>query len=86
MFASVDVQPTETCVSDLGAVFDPQTMICAGGDGTDACQGDSGGPLVDQKGNLIGITSSGIGCAQAGHPGIYTWVGKYLDWIKAHVQ
>jgi secreted trypsin-like serine protease len=51
-------------------------MFCAGypQGGTDTCQGDSGGPLlvgVGQALRLVGATSFGKGCAEAGHPGVY---------------
>ncbi|NEA55133.1 serine protease [Streptomyces sp. SID13666] len=50
-----------------------RTMLCAGEPqgGKDACQGDSGGPLV-VGGKLVGLVSWGTGCAEAGHPGVYT--------------
>jgi secreted trypsin-like serine protease len=57
--------------------FDPSTMLCAGypQGGTDTCQGDSGGPLLAPLAHggfrLVGATSFGDGCAQAGHPGVY---------------
>ena len=56
--------------------FDPSTMICAGypQGGTDTCQGDSGGPLlvpVAGELRLVGATSFGKGCAEAGEPGVY---------------
>lgn len=56
--------------------FDPKTMFCAGypKGGTDTCEGDSGGPLlVPARGSLVlvGATSFGKGCAEAGHPGVY---------------
>ena len=56
--------------------FDPKTMFCAGypQGGTDTCEGDSGGPLlVSARGTLVlvGATSFGKGCAEAGHPGVY---------------
>jgi trypsin len=56
--------------------FDPATMLCAGypQGGTDTCQGDSGGPLlapVEHGFRLVGATSFGKGCAEAGHPGVY---------------
>jgi trypsin len=43
-----------------------ENMICAGvtGGGKDACSGDEGGPLV-VGGQLIGIVSWGVGCAEA---------------------
>ena len=42
--------------------------------GKDTCQGDSGGGLYSFDQNLsrfivVGITSNGDGCAQAGYPG-----------------
>ena len=42
--------------------------------GKDTCQGDSGGPMVGVAATgynreIIGVTSWGYGCAQAGYPG-----------------
>jgi secreted trypsin-like serine protease len=60
-------------------------MLCAGAPGKDACQGDSGGPLILTYGEpvLIGVVSWGMGCAEAGHPGLYARIDRdhYLSWI-----
>ena len=61
-----------------------QDMLCAGGErGKDECKGDSGGPLVlegvDQRFQVIGVVSWGIGCARDGLPGLYAEVASKLE-------
>ncbi|XP_058808150.1 trypsin-1-like [Phymastichus coffea] len=66
----------------------PAGEICAGYygiGGKDTCIGDSGGPLTI-NGRLAGITSWGLGCAEADFPGVYTEIAYYRDWIKKHIQ
>merc|ERR1711997_358270 len=65
-----------------------KSMICAGEYGKDSCQGDSGGPMVcynsDGSGYLGGIVSWGIGCGGLYHPGVYTEVSYFVDWVEAN--
>merc|ERR1711970_364596 len=65
------------------------SMVCAGGEaGKDGCQGDSGGPLtVDVSGQhyLIGDTSFGNGCAEAGLYGVYGDVAFFRSWIDTTI-
>jgi secreted trypsin-like serine protease len=52
-------------------------------------QADSGGPLMvgDQdRLTVVGVISTGIGCAQPKLPGLYTRVSNYSTWIRMHVQ
>ena len=70
--------------------FENETQLGAGypEGGVDTCQGDSGGPLLVPGGGsyrLVGDTSYGEGCAQAGKPGIYGRVAgtKLREWIAS---
>ncbi|XP_017773893.1 PREDICTED: trypsin-2-like [Nicrophorus vespilloides] len=72
---------TEECINAYGVGKITDRMICAGvGGGNDSCQGDSGGPLVSD-GKLVGIVSCGHGCARPSHPGVYTRVSNFRDYI-----
>jgi trypsin len=59
-----------------------ESMICAGAVGVDSCQGDSGGPMTTKDGEHVGVVSWGVGCAQAGYPGVYTQTSYFINWIN----
>lgn len=65
-------------------------IICAGfkNGGKDACHGDSGGPLlskIDGHYVVVGVVSTGIGCARPLLPGLYSRVSSYIGWIERYV-
>ena len=81
--------------ADIGWLV-PDGAICAGfrSGGFDSCQGDSGGGLYFQFSHnggslgepiLVGVVSWGKNCAEAGFPGVYTDVLKYMTWIEKMV-
>ncbi|XP_034489719.1 serine protease persephone-like isoform X2 [Drosophila innubila] len=83
-------QPTSSRFLEKGIV---DSLLCAADllrQAADACQGDSGGPLVyerdivNSKYTLLGIISSGFGCATK-TPGLYARVASYLDFIESVV-
>ena len=80
-----------TCAQDYpggpDGAFQSSAMVCAGEQnvgGRDACQGDSGGPLV-VAGRLAGLVSWGTGCAEPGHPGVYTRVAAIADAVRGQL-
>lgn len=77
----------------IGTYFLPFISSFASGtyDGsTDSCKGDSGGPLVcfdaENVAYVWGVVSWGENCGEAGHPGVYTKIASYYDWISHHVK
>lgn len=64
------------------------TQLCAGKEdgGVDSCFADSGGPLVNDQNVIVGVVSTGFGCARPGLPGIYTRVSEYSNWIESVVR
>jgi hypothetical protein len=69
------------CAADYALIdppLDRDSELCAGAAGKDSCQGDSGGPLILRSSPpvLVGLVSTGYGCARAGYPGVYAEVAK----------
>lgn len=68
------------------------TQMCAGHEvgGRDSCWADSGGPLMvkDDKRHVmvVGVVSTGSGCARPKMPGVYTRISRYTDWIVDSVN
>nr|KAF7435511.1 hypothetical protein H0235_003702 [Vespula pensylvanica] len=67
-------------------------QMCAGHEegGRDTCWADSGGPLMvgnhpDGSMMVVGVVSSGVGCARPRLPGIYTRVSEYVTWITQQI-
>ncbi|GLZ80489.1 hypothetical protein Afil01_52960 [Actinorhabdospora filicis] len=92
--AAVGFVPDETCAK-AGDAYErliPEEELCAGvpDGGVDACQGDSGGPLLKTLpgGRVVqaGIVSWGEGCAEPGHPGVYTQVSTFAAEIRAAAE
>ncbi|KAG7211727.1 hypothetical protein KM043_010973 [Ampulex compressa] len=88
--ATLKVMPFEICANTSFGEHLTESMLCAYNDNKDACQGDSGGPLLykryDEKYEVIGVVSWGIGCAKPGMPGVYVKNTDYLNWIKYHTR
>ena len=95
-YVDVPIQTNATCqnayptgFSDGGFLLEyhASNMICAGplSGGKDSCNGDSGGPLAvqapDTSWRLVGAVSFGLGCAEAGYPGVYQRLSATSSWI-----
>jgi len=83
MEVEIPIVSQEKCRQAYGQSRITNSMICAGLDegGKDSCQGDSGGPLL-VNGQLTGIVSWGIGCAEPEYPGVYASVPFLRQWIE----
>jgi secreted trypsin-like serine protease len=91
--ARVPIRTDDECSQAYPEEYDAKTMLCAGypQGGTDTCQGDSGGPLFIKlktgRNRLVGATSYGDGCAEAGKYGVYARVaeGALREFVKKFV-
>jgi secreted trypsin-like serine protease len=84
----IDIEPDSACAQVYGDGYDASIMLCAGmpQGGRDTCQGDSGGPLVaGDPGSMvvIGFTSFGGACGQAGAPGAYVRASVAAVWLAS---
>jgi len=88
MKVDVPVVTDQTCKIEYPLQI-AESMLCAGEHGKDSCQGDSGGPMVcynaDGSPYLGGVVSWGIGCGGYYHPGVYTEVSYFTEWIAANM-
>ncbi|KAH8361637.1 hypothetical protein KR084_011812, partial [Drosophila pseudotakahashii] len=80
---TVNIVDRRECSASYGYIARDQ--ICAAAPGKDSCQGDSGGPLVSD-GKLVGIVSTGNGCAHPYFPGIYVNVARIRPWIENAIK
>uniref|UniRef100_A0A8C4SKX4 Transmembrane protease serine 4-like n=1 Tax=Erpetoichthys calabaricus TaxID=27687 RepID=A0A8C4SKX4_ERPCA len=87
------IQYVDRSVCNLPDIYDgyiTPRMICAGSlqGKVDSWQGDSGGPLVylAEQWTQVGVVSWGSGCAEKLHPGVYSNVPAFLDWIYNVMQ
>jgi secreted trypsin-like serine protease len=85
---ALEIEPDANCSDAYGDGYDASTMLCAGipQGGHDTCQGDSGGPLVVAGATgavVVGFTSFGGACGEAGAPGAYVRAGIAADWLAA---
>lgn len=86
MEVTLPIWPQEDCENAFVHRI-PASALCAGTSegGKDSCQGDSGSPLMVQLPNnrwvLVGIVSWGVRCGEPNHPGVYSRVGEYVNWI-----
>jgi len=90
--ATVPIVPIPECNDDyrgVSRVNINNDMVCAGQGRRDSCAGDSGGPMLsdyyDGRWSVIGIVSFGVDCASERHPGVYTRVDRYLNWIERQI-
>ncbi|KAK4873505.1 hypothetical protein RN001_015534 [Aquatica leii] len=92
----INILETETCQqwykSQGKKTKIHESQICAGYEqgGVDSCWADSGGPLMvpsetGEQVMVVGVVSTGIGCARPFLPGLYTRVSEYISWIESVV-
>ena len=85
---NLNVSDFSDCSAAYGGLTNKHLCATVPGGGKDSCQGDSGGPLVARTEDRIiqiGIVSFGDDCGSASHPGVYTRVSAYSDFLSQAV-
>ncbi|XP_023936360.2 phenoloxidase-activating factor 3 [Bicyclus anynana] len=89
MKVEIPIKSRDECISSYRSPT--VKTFCAGAMKKDSCSGDSGGPFMvesDFNGTIrlvqYGVVSFGKKCGD--HPGVYTDVSKYMDWILDHIK
>lgn len=62
-------------------------MLCAGqkDDSAGSCEGDEGGALAYNN-IAYGIHAYSALCGLAAHPGVYTRITHYVDWVDRTIS
>ena len=82
MEVQVTISSSQACSVNANYGTDLSSSFCASDPGKDSCQGDSGGPAFIGD-TILGVVSSGIGCARSGFPGVYTDVSKFKTFVNS---
>ncbi len=82
----IPADETECTVREEFSAYQSADMLCLRGlmPDTDTCAGDSGGPVTSlgrDGRQLVGIISTGVGCAFQDVPAVYVNVAQHRDWI-----
>ncbi|EQC33795.1 hypothetical protein SDRG_08478 [Saprolegnia diclina VS20] len=89
IWSNKDCQAAFTKLNDPSIPAVATSMVCAGGvKGEDTCQGDMGGPLTVTKNGkdvLVGLTSWGVVCGEAGIPSVYARLSQAKDFIAPYL-
>merc|ERR1719309_596147 len=87
---STRILSNNECASMWGSRYIAKGHVCIMDGQSSACMGDSGGPLVCRRSasdpfRLVGVTSWGSSRCVLDHPGVYTRVSQYYDWVAPKI-
>ncbi|XP_022090322.1 trypsin alpha-3-like [Acanthaster planci] len=88
--ADVKVQFMDDCRKAHGSSPLTDNMFCAYNPDKNICYSDTGDPIVSGYGDgthnpgttLEGVASWGWSCSIQNHPGVYTIIANYCDWLS----